>query len=200
MKSAQRSVFIILAVAAAGLIAVLAWTQLRPYEFHGRLLQSAPPAADFTLVGPGARPVKLSDFRGKLVVLYFGYTFCPDVCPTTLAAVGQALRKLGKLADGVQVIMVTVDPERDTPEHLAEYVGHFHPTFLGLSGTPEQVATAGAAFGIYYRKHEGTAATGYLVDHTATVSVLDREGRVRLVWPFGTDANALAADLGQILR
>ncbi len=200
MKSARRSVFILLAVAAAGLIAVLAWTQLRPYEYHGLLLQSAPPAADFTLVGPGDRPVKLSDFRGKLVVLYFGYTFCPDVCPTTLAEVGQAMRKLGKQADGVQVIMVTVDPERDTPEHLAEYVGHFYPTFHGLSGTPEQIAAAAAAFGIYYRKHEGTAATGYLVDHTATISVLDREGRVRLVWPFGTDGDAMAADLGQMLR
>jgi protein SCO1/2 len=200
MKSAQRSVFIILAVAAAGLIAVLAWTQLRPYEFHGLLLQSSPPAADFTLVGPGARLVGLSDFRGKLVVLYFGYTFCPDVCPTTLAEVGQAMRKLGQRADGVQVIMVTVDPERDTPEHLAEYVSHFHPTFLGLSGAPEQIATAAAAFSIYYQKHEGTAATGYLVDHTATVTVLDRDGRVRLVWPFGTDGDAMAADLGQLLR
>ena len=200
MKSAQRSVFIILAVATAGLIAVLAWTRLRPYEYHGLLLQAAPPAADFTLVGPEARPVKLSDFRGKLVVLYFGYTFCPDVCPATLAEVGQALRKLGKGADGVQVIMVTVDPERDTPAHLVEYVGHFGSTFLGLSGAPEQIATAAGAFSIYYRKHEGTAATGYLVDHTATVSVLDREGRVRLVWPFGTDGDAMAADLGQLLK
>ena len=96
--------------------------------------------------------------------------------------------------------MVTVDPERDTPERLAEYVSFFNPTFVGLSGTPDQIAAAATPFGIYYEKHEGTPASGYLVDHTATISVLDREGRLKLVWPFGTPSDDMAADLGQMLR
>jgi len=114
--------------------------------------------------------------------------------------VTKAVQKLGKQADDVQVLMVTVDPERDTPDRLAEYMAYFNPKFVGLSGTPEQIAAAATPFGIYYQKHEGTSATGYLVDHTATTSVLDREGRVKLVWPFGTDGDAMAADLAQLLK
>ncbi|MCX6030583.1 MAG: SCO family protein [Chloroflexi bacterium] len=200
MNKLPRSVIVILVAGALFLIAVLAYTQLRPYQFHGLALQSAQPAADFTLTASGGKAVKLSDFRGKLVVLYFGYTYCPDVCPTTLGDLARALNKLGQRADGVQVVMVTVDPARDTPEHLADYVSHFDPTFVGLSGTADQIAVAAAGFGIYYQKHEGTAATGYLVDHTATISVLDKEGHVRLVWPFGTPSEDMAADLGQMLR
>jgi protein SCO1 len=133
-------------------------------------------------------------------VLYYGYTFCPDVCPTTLAEVTKAVQALGKKAEDVQVLMITVDPERDTPERLAEYMAFFNPSFVGLSGTPDQIAEAATPFGIYYQKHEGTSASGYLVDHTATVNVLDREGRMRLVWPFGTEGDAMAADLKQMLK
>ena len=201
MRSPLRLALITLAATAA-LIGVswLGYTWLRPYRYHGLELQSPKPAADFTLTGAGGRSVKLSDYRGKVVVLYFGYTFCPDVCPTTLAELGQAMKRLGKRADGVQVVMVTVDPERDTPERLAEYVSFFNPTFVGLSGTPDQIAAAATPYGIYYQKHEGTPASGYLVDHTATITVLDREGRVKLVWPFGTASDDMAADLGQMLK
>lgn len=200
MNKLPRSVVIILAAGLLFLIGVLAYTQLRPYAFHGRLAPEAAPVADFTLVGPGGAAVKLSDFRGKLTALYFGYTYCPDVCPTTLADLARALRQLGQRADTVQVIMVTVDPDRDTPEQLADYVRRFDPTFIGLSGSADQIAAAAASLGIYYQKREGTAATGYLVDHTATISVLDKEGRVLLVWPFGTLAEEMAADLTEIMR
>jgi protein SCO1/2 len=183
-------------VLIVGLVTVL----LRPYQFHGAVLQTRKAATDFTLTAAGDKPVSLSDYRGKLVVLYFGYTFCPDVCPTTLAEVAKAMQKLGKKAEDVQVIMVTVDPERDTPERLAEYMAYFNPGFVGLSGTPEQIAAAAAPFGVYYQKEEGTAATGYVVDHSATVNVLDREGRVKLMWPFGTDGDAMAADLAHLLK
>jgi protein SCO1/2 len=200
MNKLPRSVVIILAAGLLFLIGVLAYTQLRPYAFHGRLAPAAAPVADFTLVGPGGAAVKLSDFRGKLTALYFGYTYCPDVCPMTLADLARALRQLGQRADTVQVIMVTVDPDRDTPEQLADYVRRFDPTFIGLSGSADQIAAAAASLGIYYQKREGTAATGYLVDHTATISVLDKEGRVLLVWPFGTLAEEMAADLTEIMR
>jgi protein SCO1 len=191
---------VVLGVAAVVLIVGAAFMFLRPYQYHGAVLQSPKPATDFTLTAAGGKPVSLSDYRGKLVVLYFGYTFCPDVCPTTLAEVTKAVQKLGKKAEDVQVIMVTVDPERDTPERLAEYMSYFNPNFVGLSGTPEQIAAAATPFGIFYEKHEGTPASGYLVDHTATVNVLDREGRLKLLWPFGTEGDAMAADLAQLLK
>ena len=174
--------------------------RLRPYSYHGRLLESSKPLADFTLAGPGGQPVKLSDYRGKTVVLYFGYTFCPDVCPTTLAELAQAMRTLGSRADGVQVIMVTVDPERDTPDKLNRYVTAFDPRFIGLSGTPDQIASAAKPFGVVYEKHAGSAATEYLVDHTATTTVIDTDGRIRLIWPYGTPSEDIAADLDHMLR
>lgn len=200
MKSSTRIAFIILAAVGFGAIVVLATLLLRPYSYHGMTFQSSQPAKDFILTGPDGRPVSLSDYRGKLVALYFGYTFCPDVCPTTLAELGQAVKQLGPKAEEIQVLMVTVDPERDTPERLAEYVSYFNPAFVGLTGTPDQIAAAATPFGIYYEKHEGTPATGYLVDHTATISVLDRAGRLALVWPFGIQANDIAADLKHLLN
>ena len=200
MKRLPSWLWIVLAIVGALLFVVVGFLLLRPYQYHGLLLESPKPAADFTLVAAGGKEVKLSDYRGKLVVLYYGYTFCPDVCPTTLAEVTKAVQALGKKADDVQVVMITVDPERDTPERLAEYMAFFDPSFVGLSGTPDQIAAAATPFGIYYQKHEGTPASGYLVDHTATVNVLDREGRMRLVWPFGTEGEAMAADLKQMLK
>ena len=200
MKRLPSWFWVVAAIVGALLFVVVGFFLLRPYQYHGLLLESPKPAADFTLAGAGGKEVKLSDYRGKLVVLYYGYTFCPDVCPTTLAEVTKAVRALGKKAEDVQVIMVTVDPERDTPERLAEYMAFFNPSFVGLSGTPDQIAEAATPFGIYYQKNEGTPASGYLVDHTATVNVLDREGRMRLVWPFGTEGDAMAADLKQMLK
>jgi protein SCO1/2 len=200
MKRLPSWFWVVAAIVGALLFVVVGFFLLRPYQYRGLLLESPKPAADFTLAGAGGKEVKLSDYRGKLVVLYYGYTFCPDVCPTTLAEVTKAVQALGKKAEDVQVIMVTVDPERDTPERMAEYMAFFNPSFVGLSGTPNQIAEAATPFGIYYQKHEGTPASGYLVDHTATVNVLDREGRMRLVWPFGTEGDAMAADLKQMLK
>lgn len=200
MRPSARTALIILAAVGFIAIVVLAALLLRPYRYHGMAFEASQPAKDFTLVGPGGRAVSLSDYRGKLVVLYFGYTFCPDVCPTSLAELGQAMKKLGPKAADVQVIMITVDPERDTPEHLAEYMANFNPTFIGLTGDPDEIAAAATPFGIYYERHEGTAATGYLVDHTATISVLDREGRLKLIWPFGIESDEIAEDLKHLLN
>lgn len=175
-------------------------TACQPYQYHGLLLDSPTTAPDLTLTDQSGQPASLSDFRGKLVLLYFGYTFCPDVCPTTLGTVNQALGLLGAKADDVQLVMISVDPERDTPPVLASYLANFNPTFVGLTGTPEEIASAATPFGVFYEKHEGSAATGYLVDHTASLMVLDRDGRMRLVLPFGTSAEDIASDLRQLLR
>ena len=170
-------------------------------DFNGTYLDPPMPARDVALASPDG-PTRLSDFGGKLVVLNFGYTSCPDVCPATLATLARAKRQLGPDGDAVQVVFVSVDPERDAPRRAADYAAAFDSSFVGLSGTAEEVADAASAYGVYYAKADSLAASeaGYLVDHTATVYVLDRTGRARLLWPFGTDADAMAADLRALVR
>ena len=163
-------------------------------------MQSTQPVTNFTLTGPGEQPVSLIDFRGKVVMLYFGYTFCPDVCPATMVELRDAMEILGDRSEDVQVIMITLDPERDTPEVLGAYLSHFDDSFIGLTGTPDELIAVTAPMGIFYEKHEGSAASGYLVDHTATVAVLDKTGKLRLIYPFGTTGEEMAADLKYLIR
>lgn len=172
----------------------------RPHTFHGTVIQSPEPSFDFKLTGKDGN-VSLSDYRGKLVLIYFGYTFCPDICPATLANVGQALRNLGEdKANEVQTIMVSLDPERDTPQKLADYVTHFHPSFIGITGTEQDIAQVTSLYGIFYQVQPGSDATGYLIDHTATLLVIDREGYLKLVFPFGVTVDEIADDLEYMLR
>ena len=171
----------------------------RPHTFHGTVIQSPETSYDFTLTG-GNGDVSLSDFRGKLVLIYFGYTFCPDICPATLGNVNQALKQIGAKAEDIQLIMISLDPQRDTPEKLEQYVAHFNPTFIGITGTQEQVDTVTSLYGIFYEKKEGSEATSYLIDHTATLMVIDREGYLKLVFPFGVTADEIADDLKYMLR
>jgi len=187
-------------VAVAAVAMLLLVLKLRPHQYSGWLLESPKPVADFELTAGSGERVRLSDFRGKLVMLYFGYTYCPDVCPTSMAAIAEALRQLGASAKDVAVLMITVDPERDTPQQMAEYVAHFNPDFVGLSGTPEEIAAAATPFGIYYEKRDDDGIGSYTVDHTATITVLDRDGRMRLVFPFETTPEEIASDLGALLR
>jgi protein SCO1/2 len=196
-----RKIAFILAGGLAMLgIAWLGFTLLRPHTFHGQVIQSPDVAPDFTLTSTNGQPVSLSDFRGRLVVLYFGYTFCPDVCPATLSEIKQALEILGSQADQVQVIMITVDPERDTPEKLGQYLAHFSPSFLGLTGTPEEISTVATLYGIYYAKEAGSEATDYLVNHTASQMVIDTSGHLKLIFAYGTPAEDIADDLRFLLR
>jgi len=192
--------FAIGVVVGFGLIIWLGMAWLRPYTFHGTVMQSPNAAPEFTLMSNTGQRVRLSDFRGRLVLLYFGYTFCPDVCPATLAEIAKAMEILGEEADRVQVIMITVDPERDSPEKLGEYVAHFDSRFLGATGTLEEIAQVATLYGIFFEKNEGTEATGYLVDHTATQMVIDQEGYLKLIFPFGTPGEDIAADLAYILK
>jgi len=163
-------------------------------EFAGALVNSPQPVPNFTLTSANG-PVSLNDFSGQYVFLYFGYTFCPDVCPGTLSNLAAVREELGQDGDKMQVIMISVDPERDTPEVLETYVAHFDPTFLGITGTKEEIDAAGEPFGIFYEIHEGSAASGYLVDHTARSFLIDPEGNARVAYPHDASRDGIVADL-----
>jgi protein SCO1/2 len=193
-------IFIFGIIVGIGLVVGFAIPRLSPHTFSGTLLQSPSDAHDFTLLSHTGQRVSLSDFRGQLVVLYFGYTFCPDVCPATLSEIAGALEILGEDADQIQTIMITVDPERDTPALLADYMNHFDASFLGVTGTPAEIAEVATFYGIYYGKNEGSDATDYLIDHTASQIVVDEDGHLKLVFPFGTTAQQMAADLEYLLK
>ncbi len=174
--------------------------RFQPYVFHGQIIQSSQIAPSIELDGPNGSIVRLSDYEGKVVVLYFGYTYCPDVCPITLSKLDRAMDILGDKADDVQVIMISVDPERDTPEILEEYMAHFNPTFLGVTGDTNTIDRIATVYGVYYEAAEGSDATGYLVNHTATVMIVDKDGYLKLVLPFEGTAEEIASDLDNFLR
>jgi protein SCO1/2 len=168
-----------------------------PSPFHASELSAKLAQADFRLTDHNGKPRALADFRGKAVVLFFGYTHCPDVCPTTLADLAQAMRLLGKDAARVQVLFVTVDPERDGAEMLAQYVPAFDPSFLALRGDAQQTAQVAQAFGVVYQKQP--TSSGYNMDHSAGTFLIDTAGRTRLLAPYGQRAEWLAADLRLLL-
>jgi protein SCO1/2 len=153
---------------------------------------------ELALTDHNGKPRTLADFRGKVVTVFFGFTHCPDVCPTTLAEMAQVVTALGPDGDRVQVLFVTVDPERDTQQVLAQYVPAFHPSFLGLYGDAEATARAAKAFKIYYQKQPAKDGH-YSVDHSAGTYILDREGRLRLFAGYGTGAPALLHDIRLLL-
>jgi protein SCO1/2 len=142
----------------------------------------------------------LADFRGKAVVLFFGFTHCPDVCPTTLADMAQVKRKLGPLGERVQVLFVTVDPERDTQDKLARYVPAFDPSFLGLRGDPEATRAVAKEFKVYFEKRPGATPGEYSVDHSAQSYVIDPQGRLRLFVRHERIGEDLAPDLRTLLE
>ncbi|MFS2016654.1 SCO family protein [Massilia sp. CT11-108] len=156
-------------------------------------------AKGFTLTDHTGKPRTLADFKGKAVVVFFGYTQCPDVCPTTMAEMAAVMQKLGPLADQVQVLFVTLDPERDTQELLANYVPAFDKRFLGLRGTPEQTAKTAKEFKVFYSKVPGTDPGSYTIDHTAGSYVFDRAGRLRLFIRHGQGPDPIVHDLRELL-
>jgi protein SCO1/2 len=145
----------------------------------------------FTLADPAGRRVALADFKGKLVLLYFGFAACPDVCPTDLAMIAQALRSLGRDEDEVQPLFVTLDPQRDTPAVLREYAAAFHPRFVALTGTEEEVRRVATGFKVFYEKVPLPGTTTYSIDHTAYTFLLDRKGEFVILFPPGTPADRM---------
>lgn len=155
---------------------------------------------DFELTDHDGQKRRLADFRGKVVAVFFGFTHCPDVCPTALLELASVAKQLGKDADRLQVLFITVDPERDTPAVLSKYVPSFNPGFLGLYGDAEATARVAKEFKIFYQKQPGTAPGSYTVDHSAGTYIFDQRGRLRLFAGHGQGAAALVHDIRILLQ
>jgi protein SCO1 len=168
-------------------------------KFRSTDITGAEFGKELALTGHDGKPRTLADFRGKAVVLFFGYTHCPDICPTTLADMAEVMKKLGKDAARVQVLFVTVDPERDTREVLNQYVPAFEPRFLGLYGDLAATQRAAKEFKIFYEKRAGSAPGAYTIDHSGQSYIFDPQGRLRLLIRPDRIADDLAGDLRTLL-
>ena len=167
--------------------------------FNSVDVTGSPIGADFRLADPEGKPRSIADFRGKVVIVNFGYTHCPDVCPMTLSDFASAMKRLGADASRVQLLFVTVDPQRDTAELLKQYVPAFNPTFIGLRGDERTTEKVTRDFRIYAKRDEGKGAD-YTVQHSAQSFVFDREGKLRLVVGYGLEPEKIAADLRVLLN
>lgn len=198
----QKMAIILLALGAAVAIVHLAGCSPAPGAFHTTEVKDAQYGRLATLdalTDHRGRRLASADFSGKAVVVFFGYTQCPDICPTALTTMKETLRMLGAEADRVQVLFVTVDPERDTQEVLAGYVPWFDPRFLGLRTDMATTLELAKEFRVYFRKVEGGSAIGYSIDHTAASYAFDPQGRLRLLIRDGTAPAHIAEDLQKLL-
>jgi len=167
--------------------------------FNAVDLTGAEYARDFKLTDMNGQVRTLGDFKGKVVVVFFGYAQCPDVCPTTMTEMAQVKQKLGKDGDKLQVVFITVDPERDTPEIMKAYMGAFDPAFVALIPTPEQLAAVAKDFKVYYKKVDGKTPTSYSMDHSAAQYIYDPQGRLRLYARYGAGVDPMVADIKALL-
>jgi len=196
----KRRIAVALAAAA---LAVAACDKLLPNAkspFNGIDVTGAPFGGDFKLADAAGRERTLAEFRGKVVVLVFGYTQCPDVCPTTLADFAGALKRLGPEASRVQLLFVTVDPQRDTPQLLKEYVPAFNPSFIGLRGDEAATNKVTRDFRIYVNRNDKKGGANYTVDHAAQSFVFDPSGKLRLVIGYGMEQDKIASDLRVLMN
>jgi protein SCO1/2 len=192
-----------LGLAALGIGSLLTWAgqgvsaERSAAELMDALMWNREPVGGpFALVDHTGQPRTDADFRGKLLVIYFGFTYCPDICPTDLQAIGLALDRLGSAGENVQPLFITIDPERDTAEHLAEYVPLFHPRLIGLTGDADAVRRAALAYKVFYAKAPGSQIGGYSLDHTAFIYLAGASGEYLGFLPPGTGPDRLA----QVIR
>ena len=192
----------LLALGVSLLIGSSVLTACNPNQpsFKGVDITGADYAKGFSLMDHNGQVRSLADFSGKVVVVFFGYTQCPDVCPTSMQELAEVKRLLGADGDKLQGIFITLDPERDTAELLKAYMANFDPSFMALRPNPEQLAAVTKDFKIYYKKVDGKTATSYTLDHSAGSYTFDTQGRVRLYNRYGSGATALAADVATLLQ
>jgi protein SCO1/2 len=196
---------IALAAAWSGLamvagVGVSGCTEQAKPSFNAVDMTGAGYAKDFLLTDADGKPRTLADFKGKVVVLFFGYTQCPDVCPTTMTDMAQVKQALGADADKLQVLFVTVDPARDTPTVMKAYMAAFDPSFIALIPTAEQLVATAKDFKAYYKKVDGSTPTSYSMDHSAASYLYDPQGRLRLYARYGSGVPAMVADVKALLE
>ena len=198
----RKNFYTPLFIATAVVVLALLWGFVfrRPYTFHGTVISPPLPLTDFSLQTANNGRFRLSEQKGKIVLMFFGYTNCPDVCPITLATFKQAYERLGDDAQMVRFVMISADPERDTPEKVAAYAARFNPEFVGLSGSLADLEPIWKELGVFVEKQDTGSAAGYLVSHTASVFVLDQDGSLLMTFPYGTSAMDMANDITQILK
>ena len=191
-----RNILIFGLAVLAGLIAMLLILgPQREYTFQGSLIEPAVAAPHFVLTDMNGQPFQLSQLADQVVVMFFGYTGCPDVCPVTLTEFLQIRSKLGDDDDKVSFVFVTVDPERDTPERMRKYLTNFDPEIIGLSGERGELEPVWADYGVYQAKAEAGSSENYLVDHSSRVYVIDADGNLRLTYLFGTENQLITEDV-----
>ena len=190
------------AIAIALVVGIGAEMFSRPYAFRGSLVNPPVPAPDFTLNDQYGRPFQLSDQKGKLVLIFFGYTNCPDVCPTTLAQFAQVRTQLGSQAERVRFVFVTIDPERDTPERMKTYLGAIDQNIVGLSGSLANLDLAWRGYGVYHQEQPSSSTGNSLdvIEHSAPVYLVDTRGNLRLTYPPVPTADDLLQDIRYLLR
>jgi protein SCO1/2 len=175
--------------------------KLSDVSYTGAVINPPRPVKDFVLTDQTGQEFRLNDHRDSLKLIFFGYTNCPDVCPITLAEMVQVKRVLGAQAAEVTFLMITVDPERDTPEVMGRRLAVFDPAFVGLTGDRDMLQPVWQDLGIYSEREEvAGSTTGYLVAHTASLLLVDREGKLRLIFPYGTPSDDIVSDIVQILQ
>jgi protein SCO1/2 len=202
VNAARRTVVVLAAIlcaAVAGCDKLASTARAPQVAYRGADITGADYARKLALPDVDGRPRTLADFKGKVTVVFFGYTQCPDVCPTTMAELAQVKKSLGADGDKLQGVFVTIDPERDTPEILKSYMASFDPSFIALRGTPEQTQAAAKEFKIFYAKVPGKVEGSYTMDHTAGAFILDGQGNARLFERYGGGAEALAADIKALM-
>ncbi|MCZ8252441.1 MAG: SCO family protein [Hylemonella sp.] len=192
---------ILLAVLAGSALLLGACSEGGKASFNAIDVTGADYAKDFALTDHNGQARTLKDFQGKVVVMFFGYTQCPDVCPTSMTELAAVKKLLGKDGEKVQGLFVTVDPERDTPEVMKAYMANFDPSFLALyAASPDQLAAVAKDYKVYYKKVAGKTPTSYTMDHSAGMYIYDTQGRLRLYSRYGSGAGALADDIRLLLK
>lgn len=186
--------------ALLGVVFIAILTLTGPYTYRGSLISPPVPAADFTLTQGDGAPFQLSAQKGKLLLLFFGYTTCPDVCPATLGEMKQVRARLDKQAEEVEFIFITVDPQRDTPERLGKYVSAFDPNFIALSGSEVELDPVWKSFGVYHEIVPSGSGAGYLVNHSARIYLIDPSGNLLLTYAFGTPVDDILKDVRYVLK
>lgn len=174
----------------------------RPYAFKGHELNPVKAAPDFLLIDQNGNTLALSSLKGRAVMMFFGYTYCPDACPTTLSKFRQIKEQLGNDAQRVAFVFITVDPERDTPERLKQYLHNVDPTFIGLTGDRDLLEKVWKDYGVYAEKEPAPtgSSVGYYMAHSSFTYLIDPQGNLRLIFPFDTTAQDMASDLQALLR